>query len=116
MELSAVSEMNIPSVIPMPGGSTLHSEGTVGKYRKVFSSVNLYSNSATKNAGNFDGEARALMEGGEAIGASLQGIWKRDGNKITIHSLDDASNGDQNYTVIEVDMISMKSVVKVHAL
>ena len=56
------------------------------------------------------------MEGGEAIGASLQGIWKRDGNKITIHSLDDASNGDQNYTVIEVDMISMKSVVKVHAL
>ena len=36
MELIAESEMNITSVIPMPGGSTLISEGNVGKYGKVF--------------------------------------------------------------------------------
>jgi|TARA_B100000315_G_scaffold240557_1_gene260503 hypothetical protein len=116
MELIAESEMKVTSVIPIPGGSTLVYEGNVGKYGKVFASHNLYSNSATKNAGNFDGEARALMEDGTAIGASLQGIWKRDGNKITIHSLDDATNGDQNYVVIEVDMIAMKSLVKVHSV
>ena len=61
MELIAESEMKITSVIPIPGGSTLVSEGNVGKYGKVFASHNLYSNSATKNAGNFDGEARALI-------------------------------------------------------
>jgi|TARA_B100002003_G_C13790642_1_gene390941 hypothetical protein len=116
MELIAESEMKVTSVIPIPGGSTLVSEGNVGKYGKVFASHNLHSNSATRNAGNFDGEARALMEDGTAIGASLQGIWKRDGNKITIHSLDDASNGDQNYVVIEVDMKAMKSLVKVHSV
>ena len=116
MELIAESEMKVTSVIPIPGGSTLVSEGNVGKYGKVFASHNLYPNSATRNAGNFDGEARALMEDGTAIGASLQGIWKRDGNKITIHSLDDATNGDQNYVVIEVDMIAMKSLVKVHSV
>ena len=59
MELIAESEMKITSVIPIPGGSTLVSEGNVGKYGKVFASHNIYSNSATKNAGNFDGEASA---------------------------------------------------------
>ncbi|HBW84131.1 MAG: hypothetical protein CMD92_01035 [Gammaproteobacteria bacterium] len=116
MDLIAESEMNVTSVIPMEGGSTLVSEGNVGKYGKVFASHNLYSNSSVKNAGNFDGEARALMEDGTAVGASLQGVWKRDGAKITINSLDDASNGDQNYAVIEVDMIEMKSKVKVYAI
>ena len=116
MDLIAESEMSVTSVIPMEGGSTLVSEGNVGKYGKVFSSHNLYSNSAVKNAGHFDGEARALMEDGTAVGASLQGVWKRDGTKITINSLDDASNGDQNYAVIEIDMIEMKSNVTVYAI
>ena len=116
MELIAESVMKITSVIPIPGGSTLVSEGNVGKYGKVFASHNLYSNSATKNAGNFDGEARALMEDGSAIGATLQGVWKREGNIITIHSLDDATNGDQNYAVIEADMLEMKTKVKVFSV
>ena len=35
MELIAESVMKITSVIPIPGGSTLVSEGNVGKYGKV---------------------------------------------------------------------------------
>ena len=116
MELIAESKMKVTSVIPISGGSTLVSEGNVGKYGKVFVSHNLISNSAIKNSGNFVGEARALQEDGTAIGASLQGIWKREGQKITIHSLDDVSNGDQNYAIVEVDMIEMTSTVKVHAI
>ena len=116
MDLIAESETKITSVIPIPGGSTLVSEGNVGKYGKVFASHNLYSNSATKNAGNLDGEARALMEDGSAIGATLQGVWKREGSKITIHSLDDATNGDQNYVVITADLLKMKLKVKVFAI
>ena len=116
MELIAESVMKITAVIPIPGGSSLISEGNVGKYGKGFTSINLISNSATKNAGNFDGEARALLEDGSAIGATLQGVWRRDGQKITIHSLDDASNGDQNYVVGEADLVEMVSKLKVHAL
>tara|TARA_Y100000817_G_C16647064_1_gene451016 strand:+ start:112 stop:462 length:351 start_codon:yes stop_codon:yes gene_type:complete len=116
MELVAESIMKITAIIPIAGGSTLVSEGNLGKYGKVFSSINLMSNSATKNAGNFNGEARALLEDGTAIGATLQGVWKRVGPKITIHSLDDASNGDQNYVTAEADMIKMQSKVKVHSI
>ena len=56
------------------------------------------------------------MEDGSAIGATLQGVWKREGNIITIHSLDDATNGDQNYAVIEADMLEMKTKVKVFSV
>lgn len=116
MELIAESVMKVTSIIPIPGGSTIVCEGNLGKYGKVFASYNIISNSATKNAGNFDGEGRALLEDGTAIGASLQGVWRRDGQIITIHSLDDASNGDQNYSILEVDMIEMTSNIKVHAI
>ena len=56
------------------------------------------------------------MEDGSAIGATLQGVWKRDGNIITINSLDDATNGDQNYAVIEADMLEMTTKVKVFSV
>ncbi len=111
MELRAESEMKITLVIPIPGGSTLVSEGNAGKHGKVFASHNIYSNSATKNAGNFDGGARTLMEDGSAIGATLQGVWKRKGNIITINSLDDDTKGDQNYAITEADMLEMKTKV-----
>ena len=116
MELVAESVMKITAVIPIDGGSTLVNEGHLGKYGKVFSRIDLISNNASKNAGNFSGEARALLEDGSAIGATLQGVWKRVGSKITIHSLDDASNGDQNYVTAEADLIEMQSQVKVHSL
>ena len=116
MELIAESQMKITALIPIPGGSTLVSEGNVGKYGKVFASHNLISNSSTKNVGNFDGEARALLEDGSAIGASLQGVWRREGQRIIIHSLDDASNGDQNYVTITADLNEMTTKVKVHAI
>lgn len=53
------------------GGFTLVNEGNLGKYRKVFSRVDLISNNASKHAGNFSGEVRALLIDESAIGATL---------------------------------------------
>jgi hypothetical protein len=48
------------------------------------------------------------------VSASLQGVFRRDGGKINVLSLDDASNGDQNYVTIEIDLLEKKSTVSVY--
>ena len=51
------------------------------------------------------------MEDGSAIGAA-SGVWRREGQRIIIHSLDDASNGDQNYVTITADLNEMTTKLR----
>ena len=56
------------------------------------------------------------MDDGSALSATLQGIWRRDGGEIQVYSLDDASNGDQNFIQAKVDLLNKKAHVEVNAL
>ena len=47
--------------------------------------------------GDFTGAARAISKDGDMAFASLQGIWKREGKILTIHTLDSLTNGTANY-------------------
>ena len=54
------------------------------------------------------------MDDGTMVSASLQGVFRRDGGKMNILSLDDASNGDQNYVRLEIDLLDKKAKVSVY--
>tara|TARA_B100000579_G_scaffold223775_1_gene183131 strand:- start:351 stop:707 length:357 start_codon:yes stop_codon:yes gene_type:complete len=114
MELIAESVMDITSVIINEDSSMICFEGTVGKYGRVYANHTYIPNGTSKDAGKFYGEARTIMEDGTMVSASLQGVFRRSGGKISILSLDDASNGDQNYVRIEIDLLEKKSKVSVY--
>ena len=47
---------------------------------------------------------------------TIRGIWRRDGAKVVISSVDDASNGDLNFTRIELDVPAKKAKITVYPL
>jgi hypothetical protein len=114
MKLIAETVMDITSVIINDDSSMVCFEGNVGKYGRVFANHTYIPSTASKNSGKFYGEARTIMEDGTMVSASLQGVFRRDGGKINVLSLDDASNGDQNYVTIEIDLLEKKSTVSVY--
>ena len=114
MELIAETVMDVTSVIINEDNSTMCFEGNVGKYGRVHANHTYIPNSSSKDSGKFYGEARTIMEDGTMVSASLQGVFRRDGGKINILSLDDASNGDQNYVRLEIDLLDKKAKVSVY--
>jgi len=48
--------------------------------------------------------------------ASAQGIGRRSGGVIKLFSLDNGSNGDQNFVVLEVDVMKKSASVKVYSV
>jgi hypothetical protein len=48
--------------------------------------------------------------------ASLQGIGRRSGGVIKLFSLDNISNGDQNFIVGEVDVMKKSAAFKVYSV
>jgi hypothetical protein len=48
--------------------------------------------------------------------ASLQGLGRRSGGVIKLFSLDNVSNGDQNFSVGEVDVMKKSASVKVYSV
>ena len=116
MEKIAEAVMDITSVVVDGETTRICYEGNVGKYGRVFATHNFKSNDANRNSGNFTGDARTIMDDGSALSATLQGIWRRDGGEIQVYSLDDASNGDQNFIQAKVDLLNKKAHVEVNAL
>tara|TARA_B100000959_G_scaffold225996_1_gene240356 strand:+ start:818 stop:973 length:156 start_codon:yes stop_codon:yes gene_type:complete len=50
------------------------------------------------------------------LSASLRGIGRRSGGIIKLFSLDNVSNGDQNFSIIEVDALGKTASVKVYSV
>jgi hypothetical protein len=112
----AESTMTITSVIVDKDVTTLTYEGDVGKYGRVFVTHHLRPNDASRQTYEIDGTARALLEDGSMLTASLQGIGRRSGGVIKLFSLDNVSNGDQNFSVGEVDVMKKSASVKVYSV
>ena len=79
------------------GYSVITSEGFVDGYGKVYLTHKFKANSGEALTGDFTGAARAISKDGDMAFASLQGIWKREGKILTIHTLDSLTNGTANY-------------------
>ena len=87
-------------------GSSLTAEGVVGEgYGKVYLSYDFVSNSADRNKGSFSGNLRSINQDGVMIAATLQGIWKREGKRVLMYTLDSFSNGDMIYAEGIIDLI-----------
>lgn len=109
------TELNVTSVVVTDTGSTICAEGPAGKYGQVFATWELES-SGDRAAGTYHGSARAITDDNELISGSFRGIWRRDGGRLTIFSLDHASNGDQNFVQIDVDVRNKQAVATVYSL
>jgi hypothetical protein len=48
------------------------------------------------------------------LAGSLQGIWKRAGTLVHLKGLDDANNGDQNYSEVTLDLINKTAAGSVY--
>tara|TARA_B100001094_G_C17954083_1_gene682071 strand:- start:350 stop:784 length:435 start_codon:yes stop_codon:yes gene_type:complete len=74
-------------------------------YGKVYLNYTFKSNSTNRSKGNFSGSLRSINNDGVMVAATLQGIWKRDGKIVTMHTLDGFSNGDMIYAKGIVDLV-----------
>lgn len=113
-EESFEAQFKITSWTAGDASSTITSEGYQGdKYGMVYLTHNLEGRSGKTNQGNFTGQLRSINNQGEAVTGSLQGVWKRDGKIITLHTLDEFSNEVLWYAKGTVDLVegTLKFVV-----
>ena len=116
MEFSFETTLDVTSVIVNEDSTTLCYEGRAGDYGRVFATHTLTGSNASKDTGTFKGDGRIITDDGSMLSVTLVGIWRREGEKVKIFSLDNVVNGDQNYVELEVDVFEKKAHVKVCAL
>ena len=112
----AESAIAVTSVTVEKDVTVVNYEGDVGKYGRVFATHRLRASDEVREAYEFEGSARTLLEDGTAVSVSLRGIGRRSAGNIKLFSLDNASNGDQRLAVIEVDMMKKTASVKVYSV
>tara|TARA_B100000686_G_scaffold139048_1_gene146472 strand:- start:2232 stop:2669 length:438 start_codon:yes stop_codon:yes gene_type:complete len=87
-------------------GGTLTVSGIAGKYGRVFITYNMKLNPNSTSQGSFSGRGFGIDDDGNREAASRQGVWKRDGTKVTMLSLDDLTDGTQNLCKSILDLAS----------
>ena len=112
----AESAIAVTSVTVEKDVTVVNYEGDVGKYGRVFATHRLRASDGVREAYEFEGSARTLLEDGTAVSVSLRGIGRRSAGNIKLFSLDNASNGDQRLAVIEVDIMKETASVKVYSV
>ena len=95
-------EFTITSVNPSPDSLEITASGPAGRYGNAFCSYFLES--FDENSGFSHGSGRGFPDEGPMMTGNYVGLWRRDGNKISIKQLVDIDNGDQNLDVITIDM------------
>ena len=76
-------------------GGTVTVSGNQGQYGKVYITYNMSLSPNSTSQGSFTGKAMAIDNDGNRNAAIRGGVWKREGNKMTMHSLDDVTDGNQ---------------------
>ena len=98
---SASIDMRVTSIISHETGSTITASGPVEGYGKVWVTLELTSSDSNRNQG---GQGRALLDDGSIVGSPFMGNWSRNGHLITVHFLDNVSNGAQNFVKWTLDL------------
>ena len=101
---SASIDMRVTSIISHETGSTITASGPVEGYGKVWATLELTSSDSNRSQGVLGGQGRALLDDGSMVGSPFMGNWSRAGHLVTIHFLDNVSNGAQNFVKWTLDL------------
>ncbi|MCP4193707.1 MAG: hypothetical protein GY768_24105 [Planctomycetaceae bacterium] len=117
MKLIVETDVTLVQVQMEENEIVLLGEGDVGKYGHVFFTHHLIPSNAEETKGRFTGFARTILADGGSVRATLSGIWRRDGAKFRVHSLDDVIGlPDQNYIDISFDILTKRGSVRVFSV
>ena len=77
-------------------GGVISVKAIAGKYGLVFLTYNMSTNPNSKTQGTFTGRGMGIDDTGNREFAQRRGVWIREGTTLTLHSLDDLTDGTQN--------------------
>ena len=77
-------------------GGVITVRALAGKYGRVFITYNMSTNPNSKTQGSFTGRGMGIDDNGNREFATRNGVWTREGTTLTLHSLDDLTDGSQN--------------------
>ena len=112
----ATGNLTISSVTIREDLTKITSEGTVGKYGRVFVTHTLKANDESRVLYQFDAFGRTIMEDGSMVSGFARGTGRRHHDCLTLFSLDNLSNGEQNFSVLEMDVQAKSASIKVYSL
>ena len=86
-------------------GGVINVSSKAGRYGKVFLTYNLRrDNPNFGSQGSFTGRGVGIADDGTRNSAPRHGVWKREGNIITFHSLDDVTDGNRNICISKLNL------------
>jgi len=86
------------------GGGVITVTAIAGKYGRVFLTYNMSTNPNSKAQGSFTGRGMGIDDTGNREFAVRAGVWTRSGTTLTLHSLDDLTDGTQNLCKSELNL------------
>ena len=86
------------------GGGVITVAAIAGKYGRVFLTYNMSTNPNSKTQGSFTGRGMGIDDTGIREFAVRAGVWTRSGTTLTLHSLDDLTDGTQNLCKSELNL------------
>ena len=96
---------NVTSISLTDQGGVINVSSKAGRYGKVFLTYNLRrDNPNFGSQGSFTGRGVGIADYGTRNSAPRHGVWKREGNIITFHSLDDVTHGNRNFCISKLNL------------
>ena len=96
---------NVSSISLTEQGGVINVSSKAGRYGKVFLTYNLRrDNPNFGSQGSFTGRGVGIADDGTRNSAPRHGVWKREGNIITFHSLDDVTDGNRNFCISKLNL------------
>tara|TARA_B100000676_G_C17818869_1_gene701526 strand:+ start:257 stop:697 length:441 start_codon:yes stop_codon:yes gene_type:complete len=86
------------------GGGVITVSAIAGKYGRAFITYNMKTNPNFKTQGSFTGRGMGIDDTGNREFAVRAGVWTRSGTTLTLHSLDDLTDGTQNLCKSELNL------------
>ena len=103
-ETLTFNDAKITSVTLSETGGTINVTGHQDIYGLIYLTYNLTLNPNLVTQGAFTGKALGYGEKGERNTAALGGVWVRKERNITLYSLDDVSDGNFHFAVVELNL------------
>tara|TARA_B100001113_G_scaffold117211_2_gene95697 strand:- start:55 stop:477 length:423 start_codon:yes stop_codon:yes gene_type:complete len=95
----------VTSIVLTDQGGVINVSSKAGRYGKVFLTYNLMRDNPNNDSqGSFSGRGVGINDDGNRNAGSRQGVWKREGNIITFHSLDDVTDGNRNFCISKLNL------------
>ena len=102
----------VTSIVLTDQGGVINVSSKAGRYGKVFLTYNLKRDNPNNDAqGSFSGRGVGISDDGNRNAGSRQGVWKREGNIITFHSLDDVTDGNRNFCISTINKCTLYTYI-----